>query len=187
MNNILYPVLELKLFLILMMAVIMLFGVLVFFAMGRTELRMNRFGWQMLFFGLRKRELFCIALTVSQLCLVIASAAPSSSVGIVQAAAFLFLCAAKALCAPSLAGILGDVFYTALMWAALSIGNLLSDYMKETGVEFYIGAIWVLLSLFTVQYSVYYFLKEIERLLRRHEERRGRTRNERKRSLHTSL
>lgn len=169
MNNILYPILQLKEFIIISAAVLVILSVLVFIAMGRGERGLNDFGWQMLFAGLNRREILYVAFGISQICLIVSLPVSDSSIGAVQAAALVLLCVLKGICGLSVTGFFGEIFYAALMGAALSIGDLLRDYMRETGVEFYIGTIWLLLVLFIVQYSVYYFLKGLERMLRRHE------------------
>lgn len=169
MNNILYPILELKEFIIISVAVLAVLSVIVFAAMGRGERRLDRFGWQMLFAGLNKRELLYVAFGISQICLIVSLPVSDSSIGVVQAAALAAICILKGICGLSLAGFFGEVLYAVLMGAALSIGDLLRDYMRETGIEFYIGTIWILLVLFVMQYSIYYFLKGLERMLRKHE------------------
>lgn len=169
MNNILYPILQLKEFIIISVAVLAVLSVFVFIAMGRGERGLNDFGWQMLFPGLNKRELLYVALGVSQICLILSLPVSDSSIGEVQIVALVLLCLLKGICGLSITGFLGEAFYTVLMGAALSIGNLLRDYMRETGIEFYIGTIWILLVLFITQYSIYYFLKGLERMLRKHE------------------
>lgn len=171
MNNILYAVLELKLFLLMTMGAAALLGVFVFFVMGRKRQKLNRYGIQMLVFGLTHRELCCLALNISQICLMLSLLIAGSAFGVVQAAALLCVCVMKGVLGLSVAGAFGDVVYTAFMGAALSVAALLRDYIRETGMDFYIGAIWILLGLFILQYSIYYFLKETERMLYKHEQK----------------
>lgn len=171
MNNILNPILELKAFIISSVAVLVLLTLVVFVAMGRKRDKLDRFGWQMLFLGLNKRELFYLAFSISQICLIVSLPVSGSSVGVVQAVALLSVCVLKGICGLSLTGFLSEIFYTVMMVAALFIGNLLRDYMRETGIEFYIGTIWSLLVLFIIQYSIYYFLKGLERMLQKHEKK----------------
>lgn len=169
MNNILYPILELKEFIICSVAALVLLTVVVFIAMGRRKNKLDHFGWQMLFLGLSSRELLYLAFSISQICLIVSLPIADSSLGTVQVVALGALCLLKGLCGLSLTGFFGEIFYTLLMGAALTIGNLLRDYMRETGIELYIGTIWILLILFIVQYSIYYFFRGLERMLHRHE------------------
>lgn len=173
-SYILYPVLELQNFIWLMLGLLFLETVLVLFFMGQKKRGIGDFKWQALFFGRSVRELLLMALGASQMCFVIAAALFPESMGTVQIAALAVLCAVRGVLGLSLQGIVSEAVYGLLMGAALMIENLLRDYMQETGVELYIGAIWVLLAVFIVQYSVYYFIRGLERMLQRHEKRQKR-------------
>lgn len=168
-SYILYPVLELRDFIRLMTGALVLLTLLVLFLMGSKKRGMKDFRWETLFLGRTARELWHMALGVAQMCFVISTALLSGAVGTIQIAALVFLCTARSILGLSLQGFLGELVYGALVGAALAIENLLRDYMRETGVELYIGAIWALLALFIIQYSIYYFIRGLERMLQRHE------------------
>lgn len=172
-DYIIYQILELRGFILLLLAVMFLFTVFLFFSMGKKKQGMRDFKWQMLFLGLSYREILLLALGISQVCFVSSVILFSSSVGLIQITAIAILCILRGIIGLSPAGFLGEMIYGVLSVAALFIENLLRDYMRETGVELYIGVIWGLLSLFILQYSIYYFVKGVERILQQHEKARG--------------
>lgn len=170
MNSyILYPVLGLRGFIIFFVAVLVLFTFIALFLMGRKKKGLRNFGWQGLFLGLTNREFIFISLGISQICLIFSLVIFPTSMGAVQITAILLLCFLRAVLGFSVSGAVNEVIYAVLSVAALMAAGLLRDYMRETGVEVYIGTVWVLLSVFILQYSLYYFIKSLERTLRRHE------------------
>ena len=92
----------------------------------------------------------------------------------------LLLCGAKGLLTLSPGSIMGEAVFGGLTGTALMAGNLLIDYMKDTGMDIYILLIWALLSLFVIQYSFYFFIKGLERMLQQHERAKRRKLRKRK-------
>lgn len=168
-SYILYPVLELQNFIRAMLGLLFLVTALVLFFMGQKKRGIGDFKWQALFFGRSARELWLMAFGAAQMCFVIAAALFPESMGTVQITALAVLCAVRGILGLSPQGFVSEIVYGLLMGAALMIENLLWDYMQETGVELYIGVIWALLALFIVQYSIYYFIRGLERMLQKHE------------------
>lgn len=168
-SYILYPVLELQNYIRVMLCLLILLTAFVLFFMGRKKGGIADFKWQALYFGRSARELWLMAFGASQMCFVIAAALFPETMGTVQITALALLCAVRGILGLSLQGLAAEAIYGLLMGAALTIENLLRDYMRETGVELYIGVIWALLALFIVQYSIYYFIRGLERMLQRHE------------------
>lgn len=168
-NYVLYPVLELQSFIIVSIVVLALFTLLTFYFMGRKKSGIKDFGMQALFFGLKRREQLLLVLHISQLCFVGSVLFFRPPAEAVQLVVLAFLCLLRGILEISPAGLLREVLYGGMMGTAMAVSNLLRDYMRETGVEFYMAVIWGLLCLFILQYSVYYFLKSLERMLQRHE------------------
>lgn len=168
-NYLLYPVLELKGFILFSMGALFFLTVCSLFIMGRKKDGIGNFGWQALFFSLNRREIFRAALGISQVCFVFSIILFKVPMGIVQIAALGVLCLTRGLLELSLTGFAGEILYGLMMGVALFVENLLRDYMEETGTDLYIGLIWGLLCLFVLQYSIYYLIKGLERILRRHE------------------
>ena len=168
-NYLLYPVLELKGFILFSMGTLVFLTVCSLFIMGRKKDGIGDFGWQALLFGLNRRDIFRVALGISQVCFVFSSIVFKVPMGIVQIAALAVLCLVRGLLELSLAGFAGEILYGLMMGTALFVENLLRDYMEETGAELYIGLIWGLLCLFVLQYGIYYLMKGLERILRGHE------------------
>ena len=48
--------------------------------------------------------------------------------------------------------------------AAMTAGNLLRDFMTDTGFSVYMMAVYVLLLIFEIQYAVYHLVKGLERM-----------------------
>lgn len=178
-NYILYPILELKGYIVITVIFLFLLTLLVLYLMARKKSGMEAFEWQALFLGRTRREIVWIALGISQVTFVLASVFFFVPMGTVQFAALAFLCAAKGILGLSPGSIPGEAVFGGLTAAALMAGNLLIDYMKETGMDLYILLIWAMLCLFVIQYSFYYFIKGLERMLQQHE--RAKRRKQRKR------
>lgn len=167
-NYILYPVLELKGYIFSTVALLFVLTMAVVFVMGKKGKNLEEFQWHRVFLGRTKTELLYMALGISQICYVFSAVFSFSSIGIVQIAALLILCAVRAALLRSPGGAAGEMFFCGMEGIGLLAGNLLADYMRETGMDTYIFLIWLLLSLFLMQYSLYYFMKSLERMLRRH-------------------
>ena len=150
-NYFLYPVLELQSFILLSVGCLFLGTLLCFYFMGRKKKGIRDFTSQAVFFVLSGREQLWITLHISQIMVLGA------------------FCLGRGILEFAPGSLIRELVYGVLMGTALGVCNLLKDYMRETGVEFYIALIWGLLCLFILQYSVYYFLKSLERMLQRHE------------------
>lgn len=181
-SYILYPVLELQNFIRVMLGFLIIATVLVLFYMGQKKRGIGDFKWQALYLGRSARELWLMAFGASQMCFVTATALFPESIGTVQITALVILCVARGILGLSLQGFVSEIVYGLLMGAALMIENLLWDYMQETGVELYIGVVWALLALFIVQYSIYYFIRGLERMLQRNEMAKRKKRNQKSES-----
>jgi len=168
-NYLLYPIVELKGFIILSVLLLFLTTGLVLFLMGRKRQGIISFGWQALFLGRTKRELLWMCLGLSQMAFVLAMIFFFTTIGRVQLTAWALLCVAKGLVGLSISGFFSEVFYGGMTAAALLTGNLLIDYMEDTGLDLYIFLVWALLSLFVIQYGLYSFVRGLERMLRQHE------------------
>ena len=48
--------------------------------------------------------------------------------------------------------------------AALTAGNLLRDFMADTGFSFYMLTVYILLLVFEIQYALYHLVKGLERM-----------------------
>ena len=173
-NFILYPIVELKGFIIFSVIVLFFSTVMVLFFMGRTKAGMEAFRWQALFLGRTRREIVWMCLGISQISLVVSTVCFFVPMGIVQIAALGLLCVVKGILGLSPGGFFGELVFGGLTGTALMAGNLLMDYMKETGVDVYILLIWAMLSLFVIQYGIYFFIKGLERMLQQHERARKR-------------
>ncbi|MCI8382580.1 MAG: hypothetical protein HFI07_12475 [Lachnospiraceae bacterium] len=168
-NYFLYPVLELQSFILLSVGCLFLGTFLCFYFMGRKKKGIRDFTSQAVFFVLSGREQLWFTLHISQICFIAAVVffrAPAQLIQIMVLGAF---CLGRGILEFAPGSLIRELVYGVLMGTALGVCNLLKDYMRETGVEFYIALIWGLLCLFILQYSVYYFLKSLERMLQRHE------------------
>ena len=168
-NYLLYPIVELKGYIILTVAVLFLLTVIVIYMMGKHKSGLGKFGFQSILFNRTTREILWMSLGLSQVTLVFSIIIFFVPVGTVQITALALLCVGKGLLGLSFTGAVGELVFGGLTGTALMAGNLLMDYMKETGADLYILLIWGLLSLFVMQYVVYFFIKGMERMLRQHE------------------
>ncbi len=180
-NYILYPIVELKGFIILSVIFLFFCTALVLFFMGRAKAGMEAFRWQALFLGRTRREIIWMSMGISQIAFVVSTVCFFVPMGTVQITALALLCVMKGILGLSLGGFIGELVFGGLTGTALMAGNLLMDYMKETGVDVYILLIWAMLSLFVIQYGIYFFIKGLERMLQQHE--RAKQRQEQRKKL----
>ena len=179
-NYVLYPILEMKGYIIITVAILFLLTLSALYTMGRRKRGMKAFGWQALLLGRTKIELVWMSLGISQIAFVLSMVFFFVPMGTVQLAALILLCGAKGLLTLSPGRIMGEAVFGGLTGTALMAGNLLIDYMKDTGMDIYILLIWALLSLFVIQYSFYFFIKGLERMLQQHERAKQRKLRKRK-------
>jgi len=175
-NYILYPVLELRDYILATLAVLVALTLYVLFLMGRRRRGLGSFGWQGVFVGRTRRELMSMAIGISEMTFVVSMLLSQRSVGIVHLAALFVLCLSRGLLSLSPQALFGELVFGGLTAGGLMAANLLSDYISSAGTDWYMALVWGFLCLFLLQYSVYYFIKSLERMLRQHEKNRERHR-----------
>lgn len=180
-NYILYPIVELKWFIVFSVILLFFGTAMVLLFMGRAKAGMEAFRWQALFLGRTRREIVWMCLGISQIAFVISTVCFFVPMGNVQITALALLCVARGILGLSPSGFFGELLFGGLTGTALMAGNLLMDYMNETGVDLYILLIWAMLSLFVIQYGIYFFIKGLERMLQQHERARERQEQREKR------
>lgn len=171
-NYLLYPVVELKGFILLSVAAMALLTVYSFALLERKKKGLGSFGIQGLFLGRDWLELCGISLGILEVVYVLAMIVFPTPMRQAQLGLLAFLCLARGLAAASPAALLSELIYGVMEGAALMAGSLLLDYMDETGFDWYIMTVRVLLCAFLIQYSIYHFIKGVERMLRRDERER---------------
>lgn len=62
------------------------------------------------------------------------------------------------------AGLVEQIVFTVMALAALTAGNLLRDFMADTGFSFYMLTVYILLLVFEIQYALYHLVKGLERM-----------------------
>ena len=53
--------------------------------------------------------------------------------------------------------------------AAMTAGNLLRDFMTDTGLSIYMLIVYILLIIFEIQYAIYHMIKGLERMTAKNE------------------
>ena len=128
-----------------------------------------------LFVGRTPLLLFFLSLGVLELVYVAAMIAYPVSMGRGQLILLAALSVLRAAAGRSAAELAAEAAYGILAAAALTAGSLLHDYMADTGIDWYVMAVRILLLAFLVQYSLYHLIKGVERMLRRNERARNKT------------
>lgn len=171
-NYILQPVLELKAFIITAaVAAVMLTGALLL-VLERRKSGLGSFGLQALFLNRKPLELCFLSLGFLELVYVAAMIAYPVSMGREELVLLAALCVLRAAAGLSVSEIAAEAAYGVLTAAALTAGSLLHDYMADTGTDWYVMTVRILLLVFLVQYSLYHLIKGVERMLRRNERAR---------------
>ncbi len=170
-NYLLYPVLELKNFIILSMICMVLLTVVLFFWMGRKKTGIKSFGMLAFFYPLTVRDLILLSMGILELIFVFAMLVWPADFGRVQISLLVLLCGGRAVGFLSLRRAVGEVLYGGMTAAGLAAGNMLLDYIRETGMDWYILAIYILLALFLILYALYHQVRGAEQIIERELER----------------
>lgn len=172
-NYILHSITELKEFIILVLvATCLLFAMVLLFA-TRKKTAISQFYLQRLFLGLNLKEVVFLAFGILEVIYAISMILFRKDFTTVQIASVIVLLLARIVTSPSIKMILPEVVLSAIFAASFLIGNLLLDYLSETGFDLYIFLICSLLSLFVIIYSIFHVVKTTGNMAECHERRRG--------------
>ncbi len=164
-NYLLYPILELKNFIILSMAVMVLLTIVLFFLMGRKKTGIKSFGALAFFFPLNVRDLLLLSVGILEMVYVIAMLVWPTDFGQVQIILLVLLCGGRSIGFLSLRRAVGEIMYGVMTAAGLAAGNLLLDYIRETGMDWYIFAVYILLAVFLILYGLYHQVRGAEQII----------------------
>lgn len=174
-NYILQPILELKGFIVTAVAAAVLLAAAVLFMLERRKSGLGAFGIQALFLNRKPLELCFLSLGFLELVFVASMILFPASMGREQLVLLACLCVLRGIAGLSAAELAAEAVYGVLAGAALTAASLLHDYMADTGTDWYVNTVRILLLAFLVQYSLYHLIKGVERMLRRNEKARKET------------
>lgn len=164
LNNILAGILSIKFYILGSLAAGLGLSLLILTLGSRRKKGLTRYGWQALFFGQSGKDSFLLSLLISQLVFAVAGALGNLKVTPVTGAAFAALALLACILERKAAGTAEQIVFTVMCLAALTAGNLLRDFMADTGFSIYMLAVYVLLLLFEIQYAFYHLVKGLERM-----------------------
>ncbi len=166
-NYVLQAVLELRGFILLMVAIFIFLSMSTLVFMGKRKPGIGSFGiWEALLISSNQRGLCQLSLGFLEIGFVAALLLKPAPMGRGQLILLILLCLSQGCIGWSVESLLAELLYGMMAAAALTAGGLLHDFMAETGFDWYILVIRILLSGFMIQYSLYHFVKGVERILR---------------------
>lgn len=172
-NYILQNVLELRGFILINVAAILLLTVAALVMLGRKRRGLRSFGVpEALLMSCSQWDLCFLALGGLELGFVFSLVLFPQPLGQEQVVLLAALCLLRGALGWKSGAVPAELLYGVMAAAALTAGGLLHDFMSETGFDWYIMVIRILLSGFIIQYSLYHFIKSVERMLRRNEKTR---------------
>lgn len=164
MSYLVYQILKMKDFLIwaglaglVLMIVFLLWAV-------RPKRGPSHYGAQAFFFRRRAWDIVYLNGTILQLLFVLSSVFGQVTIERVHLYLAASFCIIKLMGKPAWVPVLWDVGYTIFMPAVLLVCNLFAGFMGQTGTDFWILSMYGLLNLFSIELSVYYFLKCIQHM-----------------------
>lgn len=164
LNNVLAGILSVRAFIVFSVRICIALSFMLFTIWSNQKNNLPSFGWQALFLGLTKRKCYCLSVLILQWAFVVAGAVSNVIIGPVTIAAIAVLSAAAIISEGKFIGLVDQRVYTVMAVLALTAGNLLRDFMFETGVDLYMIAVYLLLILFIIQYATYHLVKGLERM-----------------------
>lgn len=163
---VLTTVLELRGFIICSALAIAVLVIWVIVMMGRRKQGIKDFGLQAMFYARTWRELLCMALSISEVTFVLSVCIWGTEMGTVQIATLGLICIIRGIIELSIAGLISELLFGISEGMALFLGGMLLSYMKQTGTDWYILVIQILLALFVTQYAVYHIIRSTGRILK---------------------
>ncbi len=171
-NYLLYIITELKGYIILSLITLMILAAFTLLLFARKKRGMADFKMQSIFLFLGKREAFYLTLGISEVIYIISTILMGTNMNQIQLIALAVLVIGRIVFVPKITMIINELICGGLSAFSLITGNLLMDYLSETGFDFYIFTIWLLLSIFVIAYAVYHLISTTGRMAQVHEQSR---------------
>ena len=164
LNNILAGILSVKYYILGTMLLGLLLSLLLLTLGARRKKGLAVYGWQALFFNLSVKDCLLLSLLLSQLVFAAGGALGNLKVTPLTGTLFAVLALAACVLERKLAGAVEQLVFTVMALAAMTAGNLLRDFMADTGLSLYMAIVYALLLVFEVQYALYHLVKGLERM-----------------------
>ena len=169
LNSILAGILSIKYFIVGSVLAALAMSVLLLTIGSRRKKGLAVYGWQALFFNMSLTDCMLLSTLISQLLFVVTGALGNTRITPVTGVVFAVLAAAGCILERRASGFAEQAVFTAMALAAMTAGNLLRDFMADTGFSIYMLVVYVLLIIFEIQYALYHLVKGLERLTADHE------------------
>lgn len=169
LNSILAGILSIKYYILGSIIAGLVMSALLFTIGSRRKKGLSVYGWQAIFFNLSKRDCFLFTLLISQMIYVLTGAVFNTKIAPVTGGVFVAMAVIACVTERKLSGTIEQVVFTAMALSAMIAGNLLRDFMADTGFSIYMMAVYVLLLIFEIQYAIYHLVKGLERMTAKNE------------------
>lgn len=117
-----------------------------------------------LFINLNNRDILWLCVAVLRCFFVVSTVVFCVEIETVHICFFVLLCIMYNILHPCLVGFLFDLLNSAIIFAALLVGNILIGFLHEVRFDWHIMTVYVLLGVFIVTYSAYFFLRDVCKL-----------------------
>ena len=123
--------------------------------------------WKFLgiFAGLSGKELLWLSFCLTRCLFFISVVAFRIDLGLAQICVYVLLCLGSMVLLPRIKRVMLDLINSIVVFGAMMAAGILSGYLAEVRSDGYIMTIFVLLSIFTVVYAVYFLLKDMTEML----------------------
>lgn len=164
LNSILTGILSVRFYILGSLALSLLLLVIGF----RRKKELALWGWRAVLFNLSRERCLLLSVLLSQTVFVVAGALGNMRVSPFTGFFFAVLTLLACVLERRAAGILEQAVFTAMALLAMTAGNLLRDFMADTGCGWYMLTVYVLLLIFEIQYALYHLVKGLERMTAKH-------------------
>lgn len=169
LNNILAGILSIKYYILGSIIAGLAMSLLLFTIGSRRKKGLSVYGWQAIFFNLSKRDCFLFALLISQMIFVLTGAIFNTKIAPVTGGVFVAMAVLACFTERKLSAAIEQMVFTVMALAAMTAGNLLRDFMTDTGLSIYMLIVYILLIIFEIQYAIYHMIKGLERMTAKNE------------------
>ncbi|HHZ17540.1 MAG TPA: hypothetical protein GX395_07955 [Clostridia bacterium] len=172
-TNVMQALLEFKWLVMVTVGVGLLVGIIGLLLSRNLRWHQKRVKVLGVFLNLSARDNLLLCIALSRCLFVVSAVAFCVGIDTTQLCLFIMLCILYNLLAFRFSVFLFDLFNSAVICAALLVGNILTGFLQEVRFDWRTITVYVLLAIFISVYSAFFFLRDVARIAQREPKRKG--------------
>jgi hypothetical protein len=142
-----------------------LLGMVSFLLCRNLQWHQKRIKFLGLFINLHTGEILWLCVAILRCFFVVSAAVFCVEIETVHIYFFVMLCVIYNILYFRVGGLLFDLLNSAIIFAALLVGNILIGFLQEIRFDWHTMTVYVLLALFISVYSAYFLLRDVSKLI----------------------